>query len=71
MEHIREERTKRWHRDLAKALADNEKTIVGEFAAVQGKPADIDGYYWADVAKVEAIMRPSKTLNSILGGAAA
>jgi len=56
---------------LAKALADNEKTIVGEFAAVQGKPADIDGYYWADVAKVEAIMRPSKTLNSILGGAAA
>ena len=56
---------------LAKALADNEKAIVGEFAAVQGKPADIDGYYWADVAKVEAIMRPSKTLNSILGGAAA
>ena len=56
---------------LAKALADNEKAIVGEFAAVQGKPADIDGYYWADVAKVEAIMRPSKSLNSILGGAAA
>jgi len=54
---------------LAKALADNEKTIVGEFAAVQGKPADIGGYYWADVAKVEAIMRPSKTLNSVLASA--
>jgi len=54
---------------LAKALADNEKTIVSEFAAVQGKPADIGGYYWADVAKVEAIMRPSKTLNSVLASA--
>ena len=54
---------------LAKALADNEKAIVSEFAAVQGKPADIGGYYWADVAKVEAIMRPSKTLNSVLASA--
>jgi len=54
---------------LAKALADNEKIIVAEFATVQGKPVDIGGYYWADVPKVEAVMRPSKTLNSILASA--
>ena len=55
---------------LAKALTDNEKTIVAELAAVQGKPVDIGGYYKADDAKVEAVMRPSKTLNSVLSGAA-
>ena len=51
---------------LAKALAENEKTIVAEFAAVQGKPADIGGYYLADSAKVAAVMRPSKTFNAAL-----
>ena len=30
---------------LAKTLADNEKKIVDELNAVQGKPADIGGYY--------------------------
>ena len=47
-------KTRNWQRTLRrwqKALADNEKAIVSEFAAVQGKPADIGGYYWADVAK--------------------
>ena len=32
---------------LAKALADSERTIVDELAAVQGKPVDIGGYYFA------------------------
>ena len=54
---------------LAKALTDNEKIIVAEFATVQGKPVDIGGYYMADVAKVAAAMRPSKTLNAVLAGA--
>ena len=54
---------------LAKALTDNEKIIVAEFATVQGKPVDIGGYYMADVAKVNAAMRPSKTLNAVLAGA--
>ena len=53
---------------LAKALTDNEKIIVAEFATVQGKPVDIGGYYMADVAKVSAVMRPSKTLNAVLAG---
>jgi len=56
---------------LAKALADNEQTIVAELAAVQGKPVDIGGYYMPDVAKTEAVMRPSATLNAALAAAAA
>ncbi|WP_029921825.1 NADP-dependent isocitrate dehydrogenase [Nevskia soli] len=51
---------------LAKTLTDNEQTIVGELADVQGKPADIGGYYLADRAKMESVMRPSKTLNAAL-----
>ncbi|WP_454733757.1 MULTISPECIES: NADP-dependent isocitrate dehydrogenase [Cupriavidus] len=51
---------------LAKKLTDNEKTIVGELSDVQGKPADIGGYYWPDFARLEAVMRPSKTLNAAL-----
>jgi len=51
---------------LAKQLADNEQTIVAELAAVQGKPADIGGYYKPDFAKLDAVMRPSKTLNAAL-----
>ena len=56
---------------LAKALTDNEKIIVAEFATVQGKPVDIGGYYMADTAKVNAVMRASKTLNAVLSGAGA
>ncbi|MBN9422010.1 MAG: isocitrate dehydrogenase (NADP(+)) [Candidatus Accumulibacter sp. 66-26] len=55
---------------LAKALGDNEQKIVDELKAVQGKPADIGGYYLADAAKVAAVMRPSATLNDILKAAA-
>ncbi len=55
---------------LAEKLAANEKKIVDELAAVQGKPVDIGGYYMPDVAKTAAIMRPSATLNAALSGAA-
>ena len=56
---------------LAKVLAENEQKIVAEFAAVQGKPADIGGYYLADNAKVDAVMRPSATFNAALAVAQA
>ncbi|MEF9964255.1 MAG: NADP-dependent isocitrate dehydrogenase [Comamonas sp.] len=49
---------------LAKSLAENEAKIVAEFKAVQGKPADIGGYYQPDVAKLDAVMRPSSTFNA-------
>ncbi|MFP3986372.1 NADP-dependent isocitrate dehydrogenase [Streptomyces sp. E11-3] len=51
---------------LAKTLAEQEETIVGELLAVQGSPADIGGYYQPDAAKAEAVMRPSATLNQAL-----
>ncbi|MDL9997715.1 NADP-dependent isocitrate dehydrogenase [Variovorax sp. J22P240] len=54
---------------LAEALAANEKKIVDELAAVQGKPADIGGYYLPDAGKTEAVMRPSATLNATLAAA--
>jgi isocitrate dehydrogenase len=52
--------------DLAKTLAEQEGTIVDELIAVQGSPTDIGGYYQPVVAKAEAVMRPSKTLNDAL-----
>ncbi|QJQ52271.1 MULTISPECIES: NADP-dependent isocitrate dehydrogenase [Vitreoscilla] len=51
---------------LAKALAENEDKIVAELSAVQGQGVDIGGYYKIDPVKVEAIMRPSATLNAAL-----
>ncbi|MBC7731192.1 MAG: NADP-dependent isocitrate dehydrogenase [Bacteriovorax sp.] len=51
---------------LAKALTENEPTIVKELAAVQGNPADIGGYYLPDAEKCNAVMRPSATLNATL-----
>jgi isocitrate dehydrogenase len=51
---------------IAAALAANEQKIVSELIAVQGKPADVGGYYQPDDAKAFAALRPSKTLNDIL-----
>ncbi|MCX2932522.1 NADP-dependent isocitrate dehydrogenase [Mycobacterium sp. CVI_P3] len=51
---------------LAKTLAENEDAIVAELNEVQGKPADIGGYYYPDAEKTAAVMRPSKTFNSAL-----
>jgi len=55
---------------LAKTLAANKQKIVDELAAVQGRPADIGGYYKADIDKVTAVMRPSATFNSALAAMA-
>ena len=52
---------------IAKALAEGEAQIISEIAAVQGTPADLDGYYRTDAAKTAAVMRPSETLNAIIG----
>jgi isocitrate dehydrogenase len=51
---------------LAKQLTENEQAIVAEFSAVQGQPVDIGGYYMPDSDKLDAVMRPSKTLNAAL-----
>jgi isocitrate dehydrogenase len=51
---------------LAEALAANEQKIIDELASVQGRPADIGGYYLPDPAKTDTVMRPSATLNAAL-----
>ncbi|MDL5034949.1 NADP-dependent isocitrate dehydrogenase [Comamonas resistens] len=55
---------------LAKQLAENEAKIVAEMKDVQGKAADIGGYYMPDVAKMDAIMRPSATFNAAIASVA-
>jgi isocitrate dehydrogenase len=52
---------------VAEAMRTNEAKIVDELNAVQGSPADIGGYYRTDAARTDAVMRPSATLNGILG----
>ncbi|OCG74378.1 NADP-dependent isocitrate dehydrogenase [Microbacterium sediminis] len=51
---------------LAEKLAAEEQTIVDELIAVQGKPADIGGYYRPDAEKTSAVMRPSATFNAAI-----
>ena len=52
--------------ELAETLAENEQAITDELIAVQGRPADIGGYYRPDADKAAAVMRPSKTFNDAL-----
>ena len=51
---------------LAERLSADEARIVEELNSVQGKPADIGGYYKPDMAKTSAVMRPSATFNAAL-----
>ncbi|MEE2801844.1 MAG: NADP-dependent isocitrate dehydrogenase [Bacteroidota bacterium] len=52
---------------LDKELSDNEEVINKELIDAQGVAMDIGGYYRPDAAKESAAMRPSATLNSIIG----
>ncbi|MER6331520.1 NADP-dependent isocitrate dehydrogenase [Streptomyces sp. NPDC001034] len=51
---------------LAETLAADEQKIVAELNSVQGKPADLGGYYRVDLEKADAVMRPSATWNEAL-----
>ena len=51
---------------LAGTLRENEQKIVDELLAVQGKPADIGGYFRPDPEKAARVMRPSATFNEAL-----
>jgi len=55
---------------LAKQLTDGEAKIIAELQAVQGKPADIGGYYMPDTAKLKTIMCPSATFNAAIASLA-
>ncbi len=52
---------------IAKAMTENEAQIVKELTECQGKAVDMGGYYLPDDAKTSAAMRPSATLNAIIG----
>ena len=51
-------------RDAQANAAEDAK--FAELAQVQGQAADIGGYYAIDTTKVDAVMRPSATLNATL-----
>ena len=51
---------------IAKALTDNEATIVAELNGAQGGAQDIGGYYRPDFDKLSSVMRPSTILNKAL-----
>ena len=51
---------------IAEQLTANEEKIAAELLAVQGKPADIGGYYQPDDHLASAALRPSATFNEIL-----
>ena len=52
---------------IATALLENEAPILEELNSVQGKSVNTGGYYLPNVNKTNMAMRPSITLNSILG----
>lgn len=52
----------------ANDLKANENKIIDELTKAQGKPIDLGGYYFPTLEKVEKIMCPSETLNTILAG---
>jgi isocitrate dehydrogenase len=53
--------------ELATSLREAEDAINAELLGVQGSPVDIGGYYRPDDDLTDAVMRPSKTLNEIIG----
>ncbi len=58
---------KRFFIPIAKELAKNEEKIVSELNSVQGKHVNLGGYYQPDDIKANLVMRPSPTLNAIIG----
>ena len=55
-------------KELYQKLKDNEQIIIEELNSVQGTSVDIGGHYLLEREKINAVMRPSKTLNAIIGG---
>ncbi len=52
---------------IAEQLKTNEKKIVEELNTVQGKAVDLKGYFNAPEDLIFDVMRPSETLNHIMG----
>ena len=52
---------------MAEKLRQQETAILSELEAAQGASVDLGGYYHPDPKKMAAAMRPSPTLNAIIG----
>ncbi|WP_027244537.1 NADP-dependent isocitrate dehydrogenase [Leisingera daeponensis] len=52
---------------IAEELGAKEEQIISELAAAQGGAADIGGYYNPSAELKAKVMRPSQTLNAIIG----
>ena len=52
---------------IAEGLKANADTIVAELQAGRGSAVDTGGYYNPDSSKLAQVMRPSATLNQIIG----
>ena len=52
---------------IAAKLKENEARIMEELSGAQGQPVDLGGYYLPEAEKLTAAMRPSPTLNEIIG----
>ncbi len=53
--------------EITKQLVENEDKILSELKAGEGNAVDMAGYYHADAGLTAAVMRPSPTLNAIIG----
>ena len=53
-------------KSLAETLSANERKIVDELNAEQGKSIDIGGYYLPDPTLTQAAMCPCQTFNKAL-----
>ncbi|KUI99046.1 NADP-dependent isocitrate dehydrogenase [Vibrio sp. MEBiC08052] len=52
---------------IAQQLSAEEEKIIAELSQVQGVAGDLGGYYLLDFSKAVQVMRPSQTLNAIIG----
>lgn len=52
---------------IANSLLENEEKIVEELNSIQGQPVQTEGYYLPNCDKTDTAMRPSATLNHIIG----
>ena len=51
---------------IYKELSANQEEIMKDLISVQGKPADIGGYFMPDDKKATVVMRPSAAFNKII-----
>lgn len=61
------EQLKSHFQEIATQLTLHEQKIINELLTAQGTSVDLGGYYHADKDKIRRAMRPSPTLNNIIG----